>query len=127
MNRLRAFDILRAYAIVLRRVPLFTTALPQSLLRHDKDTIKRAIKATASFVEENEYTMSTLEDAYSSLALFIPDDEAAAVGEAQHVRRPEAADHTEAGLTDHVTQTKQRISQDRQALLEEFRRSFETT
>jgi hypothetical protein len=126
MKRSRAFEILKSYALVLRRVPLFITALPQSLLRHDKDVIKRAIKTAVSFLKEDKYTTSTLEDAYGSLALFVPDEKASLGAEAEDSYTPETVDDDGAGPIDRQTRIRQEIYQDRQALIEEFRRFLET-
>jgi hypothetical protein len=127
MNSSEASDILRAYALVLRRVPLFTTALPQSLLPHDKDAIKRAIKMMMSLVGQDEFTVSTLKHAYRSLAFFVPDEEAAVVSRAQNSQTSRTVDHTEPGLIARMMRIRQEICQNQQTLVEEFRGLCETT
>jgi len=122
MKSSRAFEILKSYALVLRRAPVFVIALPQSLLCHDKDVIKRAIKATVSLVEEDKYEISTLEDAYASLAFFVPDEEAAVVARAQDSKTSDTVDQVGSGAIDRITQIRQGICRNREALVEEFRR-----
>jgi hypothetical protein len=127
MSSSQASDILRAYALLLRRVPLFTTALPQSLLRHDKHAIKRAIQVTMAFVGGDEATVFTLKDAYRSLAFFVPDEEAAVVAQAQDGKRSKTGDNTGSAFTDRMVRIKEKIREDQQILMEEFQRLYENT
>lgn len=77
----KAIKIVKEYGRILREKPIKNVqGRPMSLLPHDKDTIKEAIKAELIYAgtaePRDEKMIRTLKLGFLQLASFLPDDEA---------------------------------------------------
>ena len=71
----QAEAVVNAYGAILAKLKHVNTALPYSLLPHDKDTIKQAIHTLLWEIDEMDNDVkSGLVQAYVFLEQFIPDD-----------------------------------------------------
>lgn len=70
-----AETIVNAYGVLLAKLKHVNTALPRSLLSHDKETIKQAIHTLLWELEDMDNNVkSSLVQAYVFLEQFIPDN-----------------------------------------------------
>lgn len=112
-----ATKVVTDYGKVLAKAPPGLYGLPQSLLPHSKDQIRRAIKMLLKNIgPEHAELKEGLTRGYVYLAQFVPDDQAQKLANGQTPANPSAGQETE-----YAMRLINQIKLDMERALEELR------
>ena len=117
----RLADILNDYGIAMEKASSWAFGAPASLLTHSREEIKWAIKNSLTFLtQDDEKKRLLLRSSFITLALFIPDEDAAISAKAQAALKTGNVKNLDLDQMKQALEILKRITSDQQELIQEI-------
>ena len=117
----RLAAILNDYGISMEQASSWAFGAPVSLLTHSREEIKWAVKNSLTFLtQDDEKKRLLLRSSFISLALFIPDEDAAISAKAQAALKTGNVKNLDLDQMKQALEILKRITSDQQELIQEI-------